>query len=265
MILGIDFGISTTDVVLLNKCKLLKAFHIEGGSLHNLKKAISMHGIDAVNLEHIAITGGKAQMKELFGKKVSRVPELKAIAAGGAFLSKSKRCLVVSMGTGTCIVSFNYGKAKHVAGTALGGGTITGLSRLLAGEQDPSRLIKLASGGNPGKFDLSVMEAIGGSIGLAPANATASNFVKLAKASKSDLAAAVQNMVAESNAIIAALAAKVDNCGKIVFVGKACSFPLVKKRIKIVLSYYGLHADFPRRGKHATALGAALLQGNCFK
>ena len=265
MILGIDFGISTTDVVLLDNCRPSKAFSLESKSLPALKRALAENKIDLGEVDRVAVTGAKLSRAKLFGKPVSVVSEVNAIGFGGAFLSKSKNCIVVSMGTGTCVVSFKGGRAKHVGGTGVGGGTVLGLSKRLAGVLDVEKLSKLASKGSLRKIDLSVKEAVGGSVGLVPASATASNFAKLNSAGKADLALAVQNMVGEVVAVVAALAARGSGQKKMVFVGKTAGFPVVRGAIRQVLSYYNLSPTFPKGRGQATALGAAVFQANCFK
>ncbi len=265
MILGIDFGISTTDVVLLDNCRLHKFFSLESKSLPALKKALAKNKIGMDKVDRIAVTGAKLSRGKLFGKPVSVVSEVNAIGFGGAFLSKSKNCLVVSMGTGTCVVSFSRGRAKHVGGTGVGGGTILGLSKRLVGVSDVGKLSKLASKGSLRKTNLTVGDAVGGSVGLVPASATASNFAKLNVVAKADLALAVQNMVGEVVAVVAALAAKGSGQKKMVFVGKTADFLVVRQAIRQVLSYYGVSPTFPKGWGQATALGAAVFQANCFK
>ena len=260
MILGIDFGISTTDIAVVKNCKIVKAFHIEAGT--KLGTALRKKGIDVDKVDGIAVTGGKHSAKKVLGKKFSRVSEINAIGFGGASLSKAKSALVVSMGTGTCMVSFKNGKTKHVGGTGLGGGTVLGLSKRLVGTANIKSLSKLALAGKKEKVDLSVKEAIGSGIGLVPGSATASNFAK-AGGSRKDIAFGVQEMVAEANAVMVTLAAKQTGHKKIVFVGKTPSFPVVKKALKRVLGYYKLSAEFPKHSEHATAIGAAGFKEKC--
>jgi len=261
MILGIDFGATTTDFVLFDGHKILgKASYAKPlGSENALNSFLKREGFASKKVDCVAVTGGKSAFFKgnVLGFKPKHVGEIDAIGFGGCFLSGLKRCLVVSMGTGTCIVSFDKGKARHVAGTALGGGTIVGLSKRLFREGRPEKLGAMALTGSLKGIDLSVEEIVGRGIGIIPGKAAASNFAKSGKASKADLALAVQNTVAESNAIIAALAAKSSNQKKLVFVGKAAEFPAVKASIKRVLGYYGFQPSFPGLGKHATAAGAA--------
>jgi type II pantothenate kinase len=265
VILGIDFGISTTDVVLLDNCRSRKSFSLESKSLSALKKAIAKNKIDLDKVDRIAVTGAKPSQKILFKKPISVVSEINAIGFGGAKLSKSKNCIVVSLGTGTCVVSFKGGRAKHVGGTGVGGGTVLGLSKRLVGISDVEKLSKLASKGSLKKTNLTVGEAIGGSVGIVPASATASNFAKLTAVGKADAALAVQNMVGEVVAIVAVLATKGSGQKKMVFVGKTATFSVVRKAIRQVLSYYGFSPVFPKGLGQATALGAAVFQANCFK
>ncbi len=262
MILGIDFGISTTDIAVVKNCKIIKAVYIEAGT--PLAGALRKKRIDVNKVDKIAVTGGNHSLKKILGKKFSKVGEIDAIGFGGASLLKAKSALVVSMGTGTCIVSFKNGKAKHIGGTGLGGGTVLGLSKRLVGTANIKSLSKLALNGKKEKVDLSVKEAIGSGIGLVPGSATASNFAK-AGGSKKDIAFGIQEMVAEANAVMVALAAKQTGHKKIVFIGKTHSFPVVKKTLKRILKYYNLSAEFPKHAKHATAIGAAVFKGKCGK
>ncbi len=261
MILGIDFGATTTDAVLFEEKKILRRASSGRtlGSARELEYFLKQKGFASAEIKCVAVTGGKSSFFKgrVLGLKAVHVGEIDAIGFGGSFLAGLKRCLVVSMGTGTCIVSFEKGKARHAAGTALGGGTILGLSKRLFGEGSPEKLGMMASKGSLKGIDLSVEEIVGGNIGLIPGKASASSFAKAGRASKADLALAVQNTVAEPNAVIAALAARSSKQKKIVFVGKTTTFPAVKASIKRVLGYYGFTPTFPKAGTLATAAGAA--------
>ncbi len=264
-ILGIDFGASTTDVALLSGKRLLNAFSFEKhefseknffGLLKFLNGKISFGEISK-----IAVTGGKS--KKFFGKKFCGIPivhvdEINAIGFGGKFVSGEMDCLAVSCGTGTCIVNVNGKIAKHFGGTGVGGGTILGLSKLLVGTSDLKKLEKLSSNGKLSNVDLSVGNVIGSGIGIVPANATASNFANLGKFSKSDLALAIQNLAGEVVAISSIFAARDLDCKKIVFVGKTVSLKKVRASIEKVCKYYGVKALFPKNGRIATAIGAAI-------
>ncbi len=262
MILSVDFGASTTDAVLLGGKKIIKTASTP--KLLRTKKEIedflkknnfSKRGIDTV-----AITGGKSSFfrQKIFGFQPKHVNEIEAIGNGAAFLAKKKRCLAVSMGTGTCLVFFNNGKSKHVIGSGVGGGTVLGLSHLLLKQKKIAALDALARKGKLSRVDLSVRDIVGKSIGIVAANATASNFAKLKNFSKADIAAAIQNLVAESVAVLAVSASNSCNCDLIVFCGKTAKFSFVRKRLNVAARLFGKRFLFPARFDFATAVGAAL-------
>lgn len=259
--MGIDFGASTTDAVLLHGKKIVKK--ATAGqviySVNALNYFLKKNKFDSFPIQQIAVSGGKSTFfkGKILGVQPVHVNEINAIAAGAAFLTKANRCLAVSMGTGTCIVLFEKGKAKHVIGTGLGGGTILGLSKLLVGETEIKKLIQLAGKGNLLKVDLSVADIVGKGIGLLQGSATAANFAKCGKCSKADLAAGVQNMVAESVAVLAISAARQHDCKKIVFIGRTHAFPFVKKRLQAAAKLFGASFQFPENSAFGTAIGAA--------
>ena len=263
LILSIDFGSTNTDVVLFDgklatkkagtQEKLFSAAELESF----LKKAgFAPQGIDAV-----AVTGGKSAFftEKIFGLAPVHINEIDAIGSGAAFLAKQERCLVVSMGTGTCIVLFDNGKCTHVIGTGVGGGTITGLSRLLLGETNIPKLNSLADNGKTENIDLTIGDVVGKKFSMLNEKVTASNFAKPENCGKADLAAGIQNLVAESVAVLAVSAAKQCNCGAVVFCGKTPSFAFVKKRLLGASRLFGGNFLFPKNFEFATAIGAAII------
>lgn len=266
-ILGLDFGASTTDVVLMHGKILKNSFSFERNQfseknffklLDFLWKKFSFEGISK-----IAVTGGKS--KHFNGKKFLKIPvvhvdEISAIGFGGKFVSGEKNCLVVSCGTGTCIVQVKGNSARHFGGTGVGGGTILGLSKLLLKTQSLNEIEKLSCNGKLSNVDLSVGSLIGKGIGIVPANATASNFANLKNPSLGDLAFAIQNMAGESIAMLSIFAAKNFGFKKIVFVGKTVSLKKTRFAIERACKMYGIRAIFPERGGIATAIGAAIVR-----
>ena len=127
-----------------------------------------------------------------------KVNEFSAIGIGGTSLAKKDRALVVSLGTGTAIVSVNGAKIDHVSGTGLGGGTLRGLSKHMLGVSTFETLEKLAERGDLSRVDLTVRDIAGGAIGELPPGTTASNFGKIsADATAEDKALAIMNMIVE--------------------------------------------------------------------
>ena len=74
-----------------------------------------------------------------------KVNEFSAIGIGGTSLAGNERsALVVSLGTGTAIVSVTGDKIAHFSGTGVGGGTLRGLSKHMLGVSTIEALEKLA-------------------------------------------------------------------------------------------------------------------------
>ncbi|MCX6798967.1 MAG: hypothetical protein NTW59_02615 [Candidatus Diapherotrites archaeon] len=268
MILGIDFGASNTGAVLLDGKRLVKKASTAKTmrSKMEIELFLKKNKFNSFNISGIAITGGKSAFfkQKIFGIKPLHVDEIQAIGRGASFLAGAKRCLAVSTGTGTCVVLFEKGKSKHVIGSGLGGGTILGLSKLLVRETRISELIGLARRGNLRNVDLSVGDIVGGGIGIVNSKATGSNFAKMKNFGKADLAAGVQNMVAEAVAVLAISASRGCKCGEIVFVGRAACFPLVRERLLLAAKLFGAKFVFPKDFAFGTAVGAALSK-NSFK
>jgi type II pantothenate kinase len=67
---------------------------------------------------------------------------------------------VVSAGSGTAIVAGRGDQYAHITGSAVGGGTLLGLARLLLGTADPQEIDGLALQGDPNGVDLSLADVI---------------------------------------------------------------------------------------------------------
>ena len=132
---------------------------------------------------------------------VTRVDEFSAIAAGGLYLSGKDEAIIVSMGTGTAFLYANRlsGEVRHLGGTGVGGGTLCGLCRHLAGTSDFKEIENLASQGRYSAVDLTIADVSPTAIDTLNAELTAANFAKLtSEPSPADLAAGAVNMVLQS-------------------------------------------------------------------
>ncbi len=263
LILGIDFGATTTDAVFFDGKKIVKKASSQKTifSRRALEQFLDQNGFSAKETSAVAVSGGKSAFftEKIFGIAPVHISEIDAIGFGAAFLAKQERCLAVSMGTGTCIVLFDNEKCSHIIGTGVGGGTIIGLSKLLLGETNIPKLNSLADNGKTSNIDLSVGDVVGKKFSMLDEKVTASNFAKLEHYGKADLAAGIQNLVAESVAVLAVCAARQCNCNAVVFCGKASCFSFVKKRLLVASTLFGKKFLFPKNFECATALGAAIV------
>jgi len=275
MILGIDAGASFTDVVIFNgkkvkNKKIMYKFSIESEKLKQknkislkkfetfLKKTLSKNKISVSEISEIKITGSSFKPKTILGIKAQHKNEITSIAEGAKFISGKTNFVVANIGTGTPFIKVYGKKAVHLGGTGIGGGTISGISKLVL-KCDVPAAEKLALKGK-NSLDLTVGDIIKGHIGIIPKDATASNFGKVnsAKVSKNDFAFSLINSVAESIGVMAYLAAKSENTKTIIFTGRVANNTLVRKRISAALKIFNLKPVFPKNAEYCTAIGAAL-------
>ena len=215
-------------------------------------------------LEKVAVTGGQyrnlpANLGEI---ELVRINEVDAIGRGGLKLSGLDQALVVSAGSGTAMVAARRTAFMHVTGSAVGGGTLQGLGRLLLGTSDPLEIDRLALRGEANHADLTLAETIGGAVGQLPLDANAVNFGRLAaeaiELSPSDLAAALVRLVGQVITVIAINAAHAEHLEEIVMTGHLVDLLSVRQVLEEVAGYYGAKIRVPPQPGAGTAIGALL-------
>jgi type II pantothenate kinase len=269
---AIDFGISNTDAVA----------YVEGAwrrwtrpyahqpDAELVRAILADGGVDLDSLSRLAVTGGRHRLlpERIGACAVVGVNELTAIGRGGqamaglAGVAGEPPLLVVSAGSGTAMVAARGASYNHVTGTAVGGGTMLGLARLILGTADPLAIEELARQGNANGADLSLADVVTGPIGTLPAEATAVNFGRLARlestAARADLAAALVTMVGQVIGLLAIQAARAQQIERIVVIGHLTDMPSMRQVLAAVGRYYATSWELPADAGHATALGALL-------
>ena len=254
MRLAVDFGSSFAKIVLAKGGKIVEKYSFSAGE----KKKIDQKAGEIIKkrgLKSVYLTGGNRKRRLKANIKQIRVEEIGSIGIGGSHLSGLKNCIVVSVGTGTCIVEVKNSKIRHLGGTAVGGGTILGLSKLILKEDKWQKIAAYARTGNHKRVDLSVKEIVGENIGLLYGNVTASNFGRIKSYSKKDLAAGIFNMVAEVVGMMAVMSSgKLPVC----FTGKTVENKKIKERITLIGKLFNKKFIFPKNRGYANALGAII-------
>jgi type II pantothenate kinase len=270
-ILAIDFGGSTIDVVRFEAGEFVSRDSYERNQVDTsgLEQFIEDAEIDLEGAQEIRVTGGKSHQvaAEISDVPVRRVNEIQAIGAGGKWLFESDEdCLVVSMGTGTCMVAARDGGFEHVGGTGVGGGTFVSLCNLILKESDPEKLVEMFAKGDRFKVDLSVKDIVGKGIGKVPGHMTASNLGKIARTpneidfEQEDLAAGVANLVGQTIATSAVFAARAENLTKVVLAGKLSRIEPIVKIIFEVGELYEREIVLPKNAEYVSAIGAAVVK-----
>ncbi len=263
MIIGIDIGGSTTDAVLLDgsvRVVSVEANDPVAAAAGALGKLVSDLDHRLSDVTAIAATGGGARWlsDQLLGVPVHKISEITAIGVGGSTLAGKRDALVVSMGTGTAIVSVKGEEIAHVSGTGVGGGTLLGLSKHLLNVARLETLEQMAQRGDLSRIDLTVGDIAGGPVGNLPADATASNFGKLSSdVTADDKAKALINMIAEVVVVLSVTAARASGLRDIVLTGKLVRVLPFIERITATRSLFERNFVIPPHAEFATAIGAA--------
>ncbi len=274
-IIGIDVGGSTTKIVGFdcsdnNTNKMLPPIYVKASdqlaSVYGaFGKFTATNGINLSDIKKVMITGVGSQFvdSKLYGIDTQYLSEFECVGRGGLYISGYKKAIIVSMGTGTAIVSADNSSGKpvyeYMGGTGVGGGTIVGLSRQMLGISDISHLIDLASGGDIENIDLRIGDITKKDMGGLPSYMTASNFGKLSDiASKEDLALGIMNMVFESIGMLAVFAARSKATKDIVLTGNLSKLPQAKPIFEILSQMFDMNFMIPEYSEFGTVIGAAL-------
>ena len=266
MIIGIDIGGTTTDIVGLKDGQILSPVSVKAddpitSAAGALGKFLEIMELQLSDIKMIAATGvGSGQIRDhLLGLPVRKINEFDSIGTAGAYLSGLSKAMVISMGTGTALVHVDGGKIGHWGGSGVGGGTMVGLAAKLLNVHTIKTLMEKASKGRLGMIDLTVGDIAGGALPDLPATATASNFGKVSdEANDSDIAMAIINLVGQTVALLGISAARAEQVEDIVLTGKLAILPLIRKVMDGVGKLYQINFNVPEHAEFGTAIGAAI-------
>lgn len=257
-----DLGISNFDILLRRGSELEHTRLPNTGRpvLEQFEALLERFG----PLERVAVTGGQYRLlpEQVGGTRLVKISEVAAIGRGGLYLSRLEQALVVSGGSGTAMVAARGRTAAHVTGSAVGGGTLQGLGRLLLGETDPLEIDRLALQGDANQVDLTLVEAVGAAVGRLPLNANAVNFGRLSQPGAAplpaprDVAAGLVRLVGQVIAVIAINAARAEGLETIVVTGHLVDLLSVRKVLEEVAGFYGANIIVPPNPGTGTAMGA---------
>jgi type II pantothenate kinase len=208
----------------------------------------------------IGVTGGRYRdlPDEIDGFRIQKVDEMQALGLGGLALAQIESGLVVSAGTGAAMVAARPSGVAHVTGSAVGGGTLLGLSKLILKTDDVDEIDRLALNGDASAVDIMLSEAVGGEVGRLPANANAVNLGKLDWKngfSRENLAAGLVRLVAQVISVIAINAADAADLESIVMVGHLMDLQSIRREVDLVGEFYQKAFIVPENPGYGTVQG----------
>lgn len=268
IIVGIDVGGSTTKIAGVKGGEVISPMMTRAtdpvASLYGaFGKFTATNGISLGDIDRLMITGVGSTFAgdEIFGLPATHVTEFRAVGKGGSYLSGLDKAIVVSMGTGTALVYYDNGRAEHLGGTGVGGGTLVGLSKKLLGTTDVSAIQQMAREGKATVTDLMVNDMTNKDIGpTLTSSMTASNFGKIGDLTRGeDIAAGLLNMIYETVAVIAIFAARSKGVKDIVLTGRLSALDSAPEAFRVLGETFGVNFILPEKREYSTVIGAALL------
>ena len=268
--IGIDVGISTTKIVGIREGKVIKPLRIKATdpvtSLYGaFGKYLYDNRIDLSEVERVMLTGVGAHYidKPVYGLPTAKADEFLADGLGAQFESKLQRMIVVSMGTGTSLVLCDGNEVRHIGGIGIGGGTLSGLSRLLLQTDNINEIIALANKGDISRINLQIKDISTSPLPGLPMDATASLFANAqANASREDVALGLIGLVLQSIGSATILSSLNSDIRDFVLIGNLSLLPQCELLFPVMEKIYDVRFIIPKNSEYCTAIGAALQADN---
>lgn len=275
IVVGIDIGGSTTKIAGFREDGMLIPVQISADSavaslFGAFGKFLYDNDLQLTDIGQVNLTGvGSSEIRQdIYGVPTFRVDEFSANGVGGGYFAGNKtEFMVVSMGTGTSFVEVRNNVPRHLGGIGIGGGTITGLSKLMLNTNDVGKIQELASGGKVGNIDLRIGDISKNPLPGLDLEITASNFGKASsRANCEDKAAGIVHMVIETICQTAVLISNGTDIKDFVLIGNLINFPECWNVCEMIRTMYP-HVNFiiPEDGEYGTAIGTALANKCCLK
>lgn len=257
--MGIDAGMTMTKIARAT----LKGVEVSARETASLGD-ISWPALRA-DAASVGITGARVAVLAANGGSVT-VPEIDAAARGCiALLTAEDRLgdgefVMALLGTGTAFAAVRDGKAQHLGGTALGGGSFAGIAHRVAPELSYDAAIAAAVSGDRTAVDVMISDVYPEGLGRIGPDLTAAHLARKGRGLPADFLAGLLNLHAESIAMIAAGRARMANATRIVLCGGFIhnNDRLVEGITSMATRFGNAVETVPAPG-YAGAIGAALI------
>lgn len=274
IIIGIDVGGSTTKIVGFDTSgkdkRLIDPIFVRAtdqvtSTFGAFGKFLDENDLSLDDIERVMITGVGSSFitKPLYGLPCYRIKEFEAIGLGGLYLSGYKKAVIASLGTGTALVLAEEGREpRHLGGTGVGGGTLTGLSKKMLDMDNIEHVSEYAKTGSLEKVDLRVGDMINNDVipGFTD-NTTASNFGNLSDlANRHDIALGLINMVFETIAMVSMFAARGEGLRDVVLTGNLSTVYQAEPIFGELSRMFDMNFLIPENSQFSTVIGAALAE-----
>jgi len=270
VIIGLDIGGSTTKIVGLRNGTLFSPLQVKASdpitsAYGAFGRFIEENRLTIADIDKLMCTGVGSSFIEgsIFGVPTQKVDEFICVGLGGRELSGKTDAIIVSLGTGTAFVSIKGDSIRHLGGTGVGGGTVTGLADKIIGVHSFSHLEELAKTGDLSNVDLSIGDISRTNVSNMTSNVTASNFGKISdKATQNDIALGIFNLVYQTVGMLAVFASRSEKVSDVVLTGNLSSPDFAVNIFSAFDSLFGIKMLIPEKADFATSIGAAIFGAN---
>ena len=258
IVLGIDIGSSATKIVAMDESKtILNSLKVSASDpvtamYGAVGKILCEERMQIADVEAVMLTGMGASYVEgdVYGLPTTKVTEFDAL----------EETVVGSIGTGTVFVYAGPEGIWHIGGSAVGGGTLVGLSSRLFGIRDVEVIADMAEQGNLKNVDWGIAELSRDQMETLPDYATSSNLGKMkSTATDEDVALGLMNMIFQTAGTLAVFACRNVNLKRAVIGGSTATLNQARIMLGQVGELYDINFIIPKEAAFMTAIGAALL------
>ncbi len=234
-----------------------------------LEEFLKAENILLSDIDSITATGTHANVVKdnILNIPTRIVGEVESIGRGALALTGLDQALVVNMGTGTTYVLADKEGCRHIGGTGVGGGTLSGLGSYMLKCKSVKDIISLSAQGDLEKVDLLIKDVTDQTLLNLPPYLTAANFGKMghslyekeaAQAGRADVARGLINLILQVIGSMAVMVCKSCNTTNVIFVGSLTRLPQITETYSMFSKVYDLHFIVPPFAVFATALGSTL-------
>ena len=273
-IISIDFGSSIIKYLIMDVSKddfkIIALDNKVDFNIHGIIDYLLLeYNIDKNDIEVILLTGGRSSFIDLnkYGNvKINIIPEFTSASFGALLLSKQDRGIILNLGTGTTYIYSDLNEIKHIGGSAIGGGTIMALAKLLYKIENYDDLICFIKKGNFKNADINIEDISKTNIGELNANITASNLGAIINNTKKynefDIMSSIVNMVIQNIGLLAKeLKVNVENQYNIknlplILIGGLIADEYILKYFDDICSYTNVKYLIPEYSRYAVCIGA---------
>ena len=273
-IISIDFGSSIIKYLIMDVSKddfkILALDNKVDFDIHSIiDYLLNEYKININDIEIILLTGGRSSFIDINkyeNTKIRIIPEFTAASFGALLLSKQDRGIVLNLGTGTTYIYSDLNEVKHLGGSAIGGGTIMALAKLLYKINNYNDLIEFIKKGNFKNADINIGDISKTNIGDLNANVTASNLGAIINGIKEynnyDIMSSIVNMVIQNIGLLAKeKKINIENQYNIkniplILIGGLIADEFILKYFDDICSYTKVKYIIPEFSRYAVCIGA---------